>query len=165
MTTVNFNREAYAQQTNVAIVTLLELKVVGEDEPVLVCDVPVVKFPDLGEMVYGIVSEGKRYIYMPFEAFFPRDDKTGTVTAKLRIQNVDRSIVRYARETLKPIQVRVKAVLSNAPDVVEADYDNLRLTDVTYDGFQIEGDLSMDYFGEEPFPSGRFTPSGFPGLF
>lgn len=165
MTSVAFNQEAFAQETNVAVVSLLTMSVSGENDPIRICDVPVVKFPDLGEEVWGIESNGNRFIYMPVEINFPRDDKTGTVSCVLRIQNIDRNIVRYARQTHSPIGVRIQAVLSNAPNVIEADYDNFQLTNVNYDGFQIEGDLSMDYFGNEPFPSGRFTPSGFPGLF
>lgn len=165
MTTNSFNQIAFAQETDVALVSLLILQTVDDPDPVRVCDVPVVKFPDLGEEVWGIESNGERFIYMPVEVNFPRDDKTGTVSCKLSIQNVDGNIIRYARQTLKPISVRVQAVLSNNPDVVEADYDNFKLTNVNYDGFRIEGDLSLDYFGNEPFPSGRFTPAAFPGLF
>ena len=163
MTTNAFNREAFAQETTVAVVSLLELG--DPDDPVRICDVPCEKFPDMGEEVWGITSNGERFIYMPIEVNFPRDDKTGTVSCVLRIQNVDRTIVQYVRQNLKPVPVRIAAVLSNAPNVLEADYDDFQLCHVTYDGFQIEGDLSLDYFGNEPFPSGRFTPSGFPGLF
>lgn len=165
MTSIDFKREAYAQETPVALITLLTLTVSGITESVRVCDVPVVSFPDLGQEVWGVVSNNQRFIYLPFEFYFPRDDKTGTVSSKLRIQNVDRSIVRYARKTLNPIHVRAQAVLSNNPDVIEADYDNFQLKNVSYDGFVVEGEISLEYLGNEPFPSGRFTPSGFPGLF
>lgn len=165
MTSENFNSQAFAQETSVALIDLLTLSVEGESEPVLICDVPHQKFPDLGEEVYGVESNGKRFIYLPFNVTLPRDDKTGSVTAKLTIENVDRNIIRYARGYLKPIDVKIQVVLSSDTNYVEIEFSDFKLTNINYDGFQIEGDLSIEYLGLEPFPSGRFTPSGFPGLF
>jgi len=165
VTSENFNSVAYAQETDVSMISLLTLTVPDNPEPVRVCDTPVEKFADLGEEVWGVTSRGNRYIFCPMNAIFPRDDKTGSVTAKLQIENVSRQIVEIARTTLKPITVLMEIILSNDKDTVEQSSDNLRLSDVTYDCFVVEGTLSMDYLGQEPFPSGRFTPSDFPGLF
>ena len=87
------------------------------------------------------------------------------MSAKLTIDNVNRQIVQYARQSRKPVSVDIKCILSNALDVVELEYSEFKLTNVSYDGFSVSGDLSIDYLGLEPFPCGRFTPSGFPGLF
>lgn len=158
-----FKEVAYAQETDVAVITLLTLTV-GE-MTIRVCNTPVEKFSDLGENAYGLTSNGERYIFLPFDITLPQDDKTGVVTAKLEIDNVSRELVEYARDTSVPINVAIRVVLSNALDTPELEFNDFKLTNVKYNGFTVSGNLSVDYLGLEPFPAGRFTPSGFPGLF
>ena len=166
MISENFRQAAFSQQTDVAVIVLLTLTSEEiTDGPVRICSSPVEKFEDLGNNIYGVVSRGERYLFLPFEITLPQDDKTGAVTAKLKIDNVTREIVRYARAARKPINITMECVLSNAPDVVELEYKDFKLTNVNYDAFSVSGNLTIDYLGLEPFPCGRFTPSGFPGLF
>jgi hypothetical protein len=161
----NFRRAAFAQETDVALIVLLTLSTEDLPDTIRVCNVPVQKFPTLGENVYGLMSNGQQYIFLPFDIELPQDDKTGAVSARLTIDNVNRQIVQYARETKKPINVTVQVVLSNDLDTVEFESTDFKLTNVSYNGFNVSGDLSIDYLGLEPFPCGRFTPSGFSGLF
>lgn len=161
----NLKEVSYAQETDVAIVVLLTLSSSDLNDSIRVCNVPIEKFDDLGENVYGCTSNNQRFLFVPFEIDLPQDDKTGAVTAKLTIDNVNRQIVQYARETKKAINVIIQCVLSNDLDYVELEYKDFKLTNVKYDGFTVSGNLSIDYLGLEPFPCGRFTPSGFPGLF
>lgn len=159
-----FKQEAYSQETDVAIIALLTLST-DDGAPVRICDVPYQKLPDLGDDVYGVVSNDNTFIYLPFKIDLPRDDKTGTVSSKLTIENVTRQVIGIARSTKKPIKVHVQVVLSSNVDRVELDYDNFRLSNVVYDGFSVTGSLGLEYLGLEPFPSGRFTPDKFAGLF
>lgn len=161
----NLRQAAYAQETDVAVIVLLTLSTPELPDVIRVCNVPVEKYEDLGNNVYGVTSNGQRYIFLPFDITLPQDDKTGAVSAKLTIDNVNRQIVQYARETRKALNVGIQVVLSNNLDYVELEYNDFKLTNVSYNGFSVEGDLSVDYLGLEPFPAGRFTPSGFPGLF
>ena len=165
MISENFRRAAFSQETDVAVIVLLTLSTEDLPDNIRVCNVPVEKFSDLGENIYGLVSNGQRFLFLPFDIELPQDDKTGAVSAKLTIDNVNRQIVQYARETKKPINVTVQVVLSNDLDYVEFESSDFKLTNVSYNGFSVSGDLSIDYLGLEPFPCGRFTPSGFPGLF
>lgn len=165
MISENFRRVAYSQETDVAVIVLITLSTSDLPDVIRVCNVPVEKFADLGENVYGVTSNSQRYLFLPFDIVLPQDDKTGAVSAKLTIDNVNREIVRYARETRKALNVSIQVVLSNNLDYVELEYNDFKLTNVNYDGFQVTGDLTVDYLGLEPFPAGRFTPSGFPGLF
>lgn len=161
----NLRQAAYAQETDIAIIVLLTLSTPDLPDTIRVCNVPVEKFTDLGENVYGVTSNNQRYIFLPFDITLPQDDKTGAVSAKLTIDNVNRQIVQYARQTRKALNVGIQVILSNNLDYVELEYNDFKLTNVSYNGFSVEGDLSVDYLGLEPFPAGRFTPSGFPGLF
>lgn len=162
----NLRQAAYAQDTDVAIIVLLTFTNPStDDEPVRVCNIPVEKFSDLGENVYGVISNNERFLFFPFEINLPQDDKTGTVSASLTIENVSREIIQFARQTRNLLNVTVQVVLSNDLDYVEMEYKDFKLRNITYDALSITGDLSIDYLGLEPFPAGRFTPSGFPGLF
>lgn len=162
----NFRQAAYSQETDVAVIVLLTFTSEDETlEPVRVCNVGIEKFDDLGENIYGVTSNGNRFLFLPFNISLPQDDKTGAVSAKLSIDNVTRELVKHARGVKKAINVNIQCVLSNNLDYIEMEYDNFKLTNVTYNAFTVEGDLSIDYLGLEPFPCGRFTPSGFPGLF
>lgn len=162
----NLRQAAYAQDTDVAIIVLLTFtNPLTDDEPVRISSVPVEKFTDLGENVYGVTSNGERYLFFPFEIQLPQDDKTGTVSATLSIENVSREIIQFARQTRNLLNVTVQVVLSNNLDYVEMEYKDFKLRNINYDALTISGDLSIDYLGLEPFPAGRFTPSGFPGLF
>lgn len=161
----NLRQAAYAQETDVAVIVLLTLSTPDLPDNIRVCNVPVEKFSDLGDNVYGVTSNNERYIFLPFDINLPQDDKTGAVSAKLTIDNVNRQIVQYARETKKPINVNIQVVLSNDLDYVELESNDFKLSNVTYDGFTVSGNLTIDYLGLEPFPCGRFTPSGFKGLF
>jgi hypothetical protein len=163
--TDNLRQVSYAQETDVAVIILLTLKTKDLSDTIRISSIPVEKFADLGENVYGCTSNGKRYIFLPFDITLPQDDKTGAVTAKLTIDNVNRQIVQYARQTKSAINVDIQLILSNDLDTVEMEFKDFKLTNVSYDAFTVSGDLSVDYLGLEPFPCGRFTPSGFPGLF
>jgi len=163
--TDDFKSSVYAQETDDVFIVLVTLYSDELAEDILLSNVAHEKFDDLGDNIYGVTSNGDRYIYCPFKISLPRDDKTGTVSAKLSIQNVDRSIVSYARSVQRSITVKIQVVLSRDTDVVELEFDNFRLSSVSYDALVVEGALTLDYWGLEPFPSGRFTPSKFPGLF
>lgn len=161
----NLRQVSYAQETDVAVIILLTLRTNDLPDAIRICSTPVENFADLGENVYGCTSNGQRYLFLPFNIVLPQDDKTGAVTAKLTIDNVNRQIVQYARETKSAINVDIQVILSNDLDAVELEFKDFKLTNVSYDAFTVSGDLSVDYLGLEPFPCGRFTPSGFPGLF
>ncbi len=160
-----FREAAYASETDEVIVYLVKLYSEELSEPIFICSDPTQKLPELGDDVYGIVSNGDTYVFMPFDIWLPRDDKTGSVSAKLSIQNTDRRIVEKARSVTKPITVRIQCVLASDPDYVDAEFDNFRLSNVKYDVMTVDGDLTLDYWGLEPFPSYKFTPSDWPGLF
>jgi hypothetical protein len=160
-----FKSSVFAQETDHIFIVLITLYGSELSEDVRIASDPYEKFLDLGDDVYGVTSNSLRYIFCPFEISLPRDDKTGTVSARLSIQNIDRSIVEYARSVQNAINVKVQVVLSRDVNVVEQQFDNFKLSTVSYDSMTVEGSLTLDYWGLEPFPSGRFTPSNFPGLF
>lgn len=165
MSSQSFKQEAYAQDTDVVFIALLTLSGDGLEEPIRVASDPFENLTEFGPDVYGVVSNSETFIYLPFDIILPQDNSTGVISAKLVIDNVDRSIIPHARSVTVPLDVKVQCVLSKDVDFVEFEFNHFKLTNVTYDAFSIEGDLDMNYWGLEPFPSGTFTPAQFPGLF
>lgn len=165
MTTTTFKEAAYAQETDEVFAVLVTLESDELTDPIRICDDAFMKLEDLGEDIYGIISNGDSYIFMPFDIWLPRDDKSGTVSAKISIQNIDRRIVETARSVTKPVNVKMQCVLASTPDVIEIEFTDFQLSNVKYDVMTVEGDLTLNYWGLEPWPSWSYTPSNFPGLF
>ena len=88
MITDNLKQAGYAQETDVAVIVLITLHIGENLQPVRVCDTPIEKYADMGENIYGCTSNNERFIFMPFTITTPQDDKTGAVTAKLKIDNI-----------------------------------------------------------------------------
>lgn len=165
MVTDTFKKAAYSQETDQVVIILLSFESDELSDTIRVCSDPYEKLTSLGEDIYGCISNGLTYAFSPFDIWLPRDDKTGTVSAKLVIQNVDRQIIENIRSITKPLTVKTQVVLSSDVDTVELEYDYFKLSNIQYDSLTIEGNITLDYWGLEPFPSGRFVPSDFPGLF
>ena len=62
---VNFKETAYAQETDVAVITLLTMTI--GTTVIRVCNTPIERFADLGENTCGVTSNGERYIFLPFD--------------------------------------------------------------------------------------------------
>lgn len=165
MTSLTFKEAAYALETDEVIIALLTITSDALTEPVYISSEPVEFLPDSDADVKGVISNGNEFVFIPFDIALPRDDKTGTVSAKLRIDNIDREVIDIVRNIRKPALVKIQAILASNPDFIEMEYENFKLSNVSYDAEYVEGDLTLEYWGLEPFPSGRFTPAGFPGLF
>ncbi|MEZ0226531.1 MAG: DUF1833 family protein [Alphaproteobacteria bacterium] len=112
-----------------------------------------------------IVSRGNAYAAYPFELSLPDDDAGQSPEARLVIDNIDRQIVRAVRSLSSAPQVLIEIVRAAEPDVVEAKFEDFRLTNVSYDSHLVQGNLTIEDFTSEPFPAGTFTPGHFPGLF
>lgn len=163
MTSTDFNQQVFAQETESVFIVLLTFSSDELEEDIRIASDPYEMLPDAN--VYGVESNGLEYIFIPFEISLPRDDSTGTVSASLRVDNVEREIIAQARSVRVPLDIKIQCVLSDDVDVVEIEYDFFKLSNVQYDIMSITGELTLDYWGLEPFPSGRFIPSMFPGLF
>lgn len=160
-----FKEIAYAQETDEAFIALVTLTSDELDEPVRIANDPLIKLTELGDDVYGVTSNSQDYVFIPFDIWLPRDDDTGVVSAKIAFENTDRRLVRVARSVTKPVNVHIQGILSSDPDNVEISYDFFQLSNIRYDVMKVEGELTLNYWGLEPFPSNSFTPSNFPGLF
>ena len=113
----------------------------------------------------GVLSNSIEYTYVPFTFILPTLEADSIPTSKISIDNVSREIVAAINNIANSPDVRIQIVLSSDPDVIEYDLQGFKIGSVTYDAMTIEGDLNVEQYFNEPYPSVRFTPSRFPGLF
>lgn len=158
----NAKRAVFSQQTDEVFIVLLTINHPSFIEPARVSSDP---FELLSSGARGVISNGIEYPYLPFTISLPQQDDTGTARATLSIDNIDRRIVAAARGANSSLDVKIEIVLASDLNAVEMSIDKFKLEKVTYDAFTVSGELSVQYFDLEPFPSKRFTPSDFPGMF
>lgn len=110
-------------------------------------------------------SRGQTFVPFPFDLTLPDDLEGRAARARLVIDNIDRQIVLAVRSLGSAPTILIEIVRAAAPDTVEAQFVDFRLTDVSYDAYRVEGTLSIEDFTAEPYPAAIFSPSQFPGLF
>ena len=130
-----------------------------------------IEHPDMEDTLYftldavNTISRGNTYLALPFELTPPEESPDQPPVAKLVLDNVDRQIVYLLRSISSPLTVKFEVVLSSDPDMVEAVWEGFQLRNIKYDALTIQGDLTLENFLQEPYPSGVFCPAWFPGLF
>ncbi|HYD17057.1 MAG TPA: DUF1833 family protein [Patescibacteria group bacterium] len=111
------------------------------------------------------VSRGNSFEPFPFALTLPDDAENAAPEARLRIDNIDRRVVAALRGLDSAPYIMIEIVRAAEPDVIEAKFEDFRLTGVTYDSQVVSGTLGVEDFTAEPFPAAIFSPGGFPGLF
>lgn len=162
-TSAAFKAATFASQTKEAFILLVTISHPTFTEDARFCSDPYELLPT--EQVRGVISNGLEYIYMPMQITLPQQDDASIARANIAIDNIDRRIVNAVRRANSAVTVSIQIVLSADPDTVEMSAPDFRLEQVDYDALTVSGNLSLEYFGLEPYPWARFTPSNFPGLF
>jgi len=153
----------FAQTTSEAFIMLVTINHSSFTTPIRVSSDPTQDLPVAA--VRGTVSNGVEYIFLPFAINLPTQDDTGLARAQISVDNISREIVAAVRGADSALSIDIDIVLSSDPDTVEVNIADFRLDRVTYDAFTVSGDISVEYFDLEPFPTKRFTPADFPALF
>lgn len=153
----------FAQTTEEAFIVLVTIDHPNFTEPVRVASDPFELLPIAN--VRGVVSRGLEYIFMPFTIDLPSQDDTGSARAKISVDNIGREMVTAIRSADSALSITIEIVLASDVDTPEVSIEDFRLNRVTYDALTVSGDISVEYFDLEPFPSRRFSPSDFPGIF
>lgn len=147
-------RAAFAAESGEVFLTLFTITHADLDAPLrLVCNTE------------DITSRGSLYVGCPFEFELPADDGESVPRVTVRIDNVDREIVRSLRSIMTPPTVSMEVILASSPDFVEAGPFVMTLKSATYDALVVEGELGVEDTLGTPYPSGTFNPADYPGLF
>jgi len=108
------------------------------------------------------------YLPFPFEIELGSSEPGSFTGARLKIDNVDRSILAAFR-SIKPsdqaAEVSIRIVLASTPETVEFETPPLAWRSITYDTISIQGELSAPSFFVSAFPAHHFTPTDYPNLF
>lgn len=113
----------------------------------------------------GVTSNGIEFTYIPFKFALPTLEKDSIPTTSISMDNITREIVAVLTNISTPPSVRIQIALSSQPDIIEYDLEGFKIATVEWDAMSITGTLTVEQYFNEPYPSVRFTPSRFPGLF
>jgi len=166
MTSLAFRQAAYAQETGRTIIALITLTHESLSEPIRISTDPTERLSTpILDVVYGTVSRGNQYVFLPLKIQIPSDTDEGPGNMTIELDNVHRAYTEAIRSIFTPISVLVELVLDNAVDTVELQWPEFLVTNITYDATLIKATLALETLEREPFPSGIFGPAHFPGLF
>jgi hypothetical protein len=115
--------------------------------------------------IYGVVSNGENYLFLPMEISLPSDEEGAAPRAQITLHDVTQQAMPLIRSVTSSPTVTIQAVLASAPDTVEMSFGGLMMTGIHYNRDAITATLSADNLAQEPFPAHTFVPSCFPGLF
>jgi hypothetical protein len=153
-----------AQETGEIPVVLLTITHPDLATPIRLSSDPTTRITT-DPLVYGTVSRGQSFQFLPFSVVLPDDKDEAPPSAHLVVDNIDRELIALIRSTSSPATVAMEMVLASAPDSVEILFPELDLVSAEYDQVAVNIGLAIDALLTEPYPAGAMNPSGFPGLF
>jgi hypothetical protein len=102
----------------------------------------------------------------PFAISLPAETEDEILgSARLVIDNVDRSVVNAIRSISSPPTITLAIVLSDDPDNAEIGPINFTLQNVSYNALTVEGNIGLPDLLNASFPRESFNPNTTPGLF
>lgn len=119
------------------------------------------------QVIYGVRQEnGTEYTFLPLEITLPNEDESQAPRCSLTMHDVTQFLVPFIRTQLTgPAPVKLELVVASSPDVVEASFTGLMLSNISYNANTVTADLTAIDYDREPFPKHSFSPLYFPGLF
>lgn len=160
----------FSSETDEQIITLLTIQDPSQpNTPIRLADSFTQRLAGLttdDEVVYGVVSRGNNYVFLPLEISLPSEEETGVGRCSITLNYVTTEAIKLIREKLSnPTQVTIELVLSSNTNYVEAIFPGFQIIGATYNAESINLQLDMIDYSKEPFPCYNFTPNYFPGLF
>ncbi len=159
----------FSQETDKTLITLFTLKsslTSGLPTNIRIADNYTQRLSETdSDIVYGVVSNGLEYVFLPIEINLPAEDNSSAPRCTITMHDVTQTLVPSLRELSGSIEAELSLVLSTTPDVEEVKYTGFRLTNISYNKNTVTAELTIPSLEVEPFPVHSFTPSYFPGLF
>jgi hypothetical protein len=167
-TSLNFREAAFASETGRVPIALITLSHDDLEEDILISTDPTQEIEELTtdtQKVYGTISNQKTYVFLPVRIKLPDDTDEGPGEMQLEVDNVHRAYTETIRSVSTPVTCQVDIVMDNALDTIDASWPEFKLINIKYNATTITGTLKLETLEAEPWPSGSFVPSYFPGLF
>ena len=112
----------------------------------------------------AVTSNGLEYVAFPLQIQLPDSKEDSQPPSKLTISNVSREIGQAIRMISTPPQVTLQVVRQETPDIVEAEFVGMILSNVKYNMMTVTADLVFEDLTREEYPYLKFSPSIFKGI-
>lgn len=126
---------------------------------------PISHSTDLDDIIYGVISNGQNFIFLPLEITLPDENDGKSARCQIVINDVTQYLTPLIRTINGPPKVKLEVVISSTPNVPEITFTDFYITNISYNRDSISFELNMINLDLEPFPQHSFTPQYFPGLF
>lgn len=156
-------RAAYAQETEEVFIVLVTLTNSNWEDDVRISTDPSQLLPIA--QIRGTISNGKEYVFCPFDISLPGENDEGSGVARISIDAIDRRIIQLIRSASRNIGITIQVVLESAPNAPQLTVTNFRLDKIEYDAMSVSAEISSGFLDNEPFPYQRFVKSKYPGMF
>jgi hypothetical protein len=117
------------------------------------------------EVMYGVVSNGFSYTFIPMQISLPSEDEAQAPRCSIVLNDVTRYITPIIRTITAPPRIKLELVLAKTPNVIEVSFSDFYINNFSYNAQAVTADLAMIDYEREPFPMHSFTPRYFPGMF
>lgn len=160
----------FSSETDEQLITLLTIQDPAQPNiPVRLADSFTQRITGLttdDEVIYGVVSRGLNYLFLPMEITLPSEEDAGVGRCNIVFNFVTPEAIKLVRENLlNPTRVTLELILASSPNTVEAIFSGFYIVSASYNAQSITLELDMIDYSREPFPCYNFTPNYFPGLF
>lgn len=113
---------------------------------------------DTGIPIYGTVSRGNEYMYVPVQVSLPSSNDESPPEAHLVISNVSRELSPYIKMADKEApKVTIEVVNTGTPDIVEMSFEDLDFDTTTWDANTMDIKVVNYTANTEPVPYLRFS--------
>jgi len=166
ITSIDFTRAVYAQETGVFPILLITIDHDLLSESILISTDPTERVEETAStLIYGTISNGSTYFFYPISITLPGDSDEGPSGMQMEIDNIGRDLVTIIRSLTSPPTIKVDIVLNTDVDTVLGSWPEFLLVNVKINANTIHGELMLETLIYEPYPAAVFNPSEFPGCF
>lgn len=156
----------FSPDADKTLITLLTVTGAGIATPVRLADHYLQRISETDdEVLYGVVSNGNNFIFLPFQITLPQEEQAAVPRCRITLHDVTRYLIPQLRTITSAPSVQVDLVLNSAPNTIEVSFGSFLMGGISYDAGSINADLTVESLATEPFPAHTFTPGYFPGLF
>ena len=168
---LNMRLTADAEVTSEVYVALFYITHDDLDAPIRLSTDPTERLSGPPDLIYGTRStwqdsdpDTEPFLFIVASTVLPSDLEDAPAAGTLVLENLSPDIIVLLRSIISPATISMAVVLASTPDVIEAEYTDMRIMSFDADAGSITLSFSREEIESEPFPAGRFSYYRFPGL-